>query len=399
MAHEFKVISGPDKGQSFGLPSSGSTLFGRSDAVQCKLGDEDVAMAHFEISADGNSLWLRDCGTPGGTLVNGKKSREVELAVGDVITAANTQLKLQKVGEGSTGEMTTGVTAIMKLEDTEFGQYKLGKRFAEGRSSVVYKAKDAKSKATVALKILRSEYANTDERINRFIRAMKAVLKLEHPNLITVYGAGKTSGLCWVAMEFVDGESLSQVIERIGIAGQLEWTYAYKVAVQIARALVYAYKNQIIHRNITPTNILMAKDGVAKLGDLMLAKGLEGEAAIEVTQMDGPGQMIGEDVMYMPPERMRGEALDVRSDIYGLGATVYALLTGRPPLQGKNPLKAILAGAQVESPKKYQLAIPDLFEGTVMTMLAQNPEDRFETPAQLLDELEKVGKYSNITVD
>jgi serine/threonine protein kinase len=134
---------------------------------------------------------------------------------------------------------------------------------------------------------------------------------------------------CWVAMEYIAGENMTEVIDRIGVAGMLDWRYAFKVAVHVARALDYAHGKQIIHRNVAPKNILLeTPTKTVKLGDLMLAKTLEGSLAQKITK---PGEVVG-DVAYMSPERTRGtDDVDGRSDLYGLGATVYALLTGRPP--------------------------------------------------------------------
>src|SRR5262249_53416176 len=149
-------------------------------------------------------------------------------------------------------------------------------------------------------------------------------------------------------------------------AGMLDWRHALRVAIHVARALDYAQQNAIIHRNITPTNILVrSSDKLTKLGDLLLAKALEGKLAEPVTT---PGALVG-DVAYMSPERTRSSAeVDGRSDIYGLGATVYALLTGRPPCEGGSLLETITKIRQTEPvrPKKFCLSIPDLFEGTVM---------------------------------
>src|SRR5262249_11433508 len=141
--------------------------------------------------------------------------------------------------------------------------------------------------------------------------------------------AGRTGPYCWMAMEYVDGESLTQVIQRIGVAGMLDWQVAHRVGVHIARGLQYAHDQSVIHRNVMPANILLRhSDKVAKLGDLMLAQALEGTLAQQITK---PGELIG-DIAYMAPERTRGTAdIDGRSDLYGLGATLYALLTGRPP--------------------------------------------------------------------
>src|SRR5262249_14777990 len=147
-----------------------------------------------------------------------------------------------------------------------------------------------------------------------------------------LFGAGKTEGYCWIAMEYVQGESLTQVIQRIGTANMLDWRQALRVAVHIARALEYAHGLNIIHRNITPQNIIIqAVDKTAQLGDLSRARARGGTLAEQITR---PGEIVG-DLRYMSPERTRGTSdVDGRSDIYSLGATVYALLTGRPPFEG-----------------------------------------------------------------
>ncbi|HXG11732.1 MAG TPA: serine/threonine-protein kinase [Gemmataceae bacterium] len=221
---------------------------------------------------------------------------------------------------------------------------------------------------------------------------------MAHPNLVTVYGAGKSGPYCWVSMELVEGESLTEVIRRIGVAGMLDWRHAYRVAVHIARALDYAHGNNMIHRNITPANILIrAEDKVAKLGDLMLAKALEGTLAYQITR---PGELVG-DVNYMSPERTRSQSAEVdsRSDLFSLGATVYALLTGKPPFAGQTLVETVskIRNAEPVRPTKVQLSIPGLFEGVVLRLLAKRPEERYQTAAELLDELERVGRYTGAT--
>jgi serine/threonine-protein kinase len=178
----------------------------------------------------------------------------------------------------------------------------------------------------------------------------------------------------------------------------LEWQYAFHVAIDIARALEAAFERGIIHRNITPTNILVrSSDRLAKLGDLMLAKALSGTLARQITR---PGELVG-DVHYMSPERTQSQAdVDTRSDIYSLGATLYAVLAGRPPFEGKSLPEVIgkIRGAEPVPPKKYQLSIYDLFENIVLRMLQKRPDDRYQTPAELLSELQRIGGYRGITV-
>jgi len=251
----------------------------------------------------------------------------------------------------------------------------------------------------VAVKVLTPDPTHSEEQKERFVRAMQTMLPVKHPHIVRLYNAGKKGPYCWAAMEFVDGESMTDVIARIGVEGMLDWREAYRMAVHIGRALQEAYSRKIIHRNVTPPNILRRRqDKVCLLGDLMLAKALEGTLARQVTQ---PGQLIGE-VPYMSPERTRDQpGVDHRSDLYGLGATLYALLTGRPPFEGHS-LPELIRKVREEPPRKpkeFQLSVNDMFQDAVMMMLAKRPEDRYTTPTDLLRDLERIGRYANVQVD
>jgi serine/threonine-protein kinase len=263
---------------------------------------------------------------------------------------------------------------------------------------MVFHATDTTDNRPVALKVLLPEFAKEEDEVQRFIRAIKTVLPLRHPNLITVYGAGKTGPHCWVAMEYIAGEDMVRVIERIGIAGMLDWRYAFKVAVHVTRALAYAHEQGIVHRNVTPKNILLETPTKAvKLGDLIKAKAMEGVLAKQITR---PGELLG-DVTYMSPERTRGTTdVDQRSDLYGLGATAYALLTGRPPHAGATLVETIgkIRSEVPVKPTKYQMSIPSGFEGIILKLLGKRPEDRYASATDLLKELERVGKLNGVTV-
>jgi serine/threonine protein kinase len=406
MFGQFVVIAGPDQGRSFTLADGQSLTIGRGQATETRLRDPYVSKVHCQVGYAGGKIILRDAGSAGGTLVNGERvSDECELKPGDVIRIGETQLRFQFEDAADTQlppappKAAAGAPRpLTELSGSNLAYFEVGPVVAKGRTGIVFKARNTKDDSTVALKVLYPESSKTEEEMDRFVRAMKTALPLRHPNLVSLHGAGKTGPYCWVAMEFVEGESLTQVIQRIGTAGMLDWRHALRVAIHVARALDYAQQNAIIHRNITPSNILVrSSDKVTKLGDLLLAKALEGKLAEPVTT---PGQLVG-DVSYMSPERTRSSAgVDGRSDIYSLGATVYALLTGRPPCEGGSLLETITKIRQTDpvKPKKFCLSIPDLLEGTVMRMLAKRPEDRFQKPADLLADLERVAKFQGVKV-
>ena len=206
---------------------------------------------------------------------------------------------------------------------------------ARGRTGTIYKARDMRDGKDVAVKVLHSDFTSDEEDVQRFIRAMTTAVELKHPNLIALYAAGKQGDTCWFAMEYVDGEPLTKLIEKFGTLKMLDWRFALTVGVHIAQALEVAHEKHVIHRNISPESIMIrTKDKVAKLGDMMLAKALEGIKAKQITK---PGELVG-DIAYMAPERTKGDVeVDTRADIYGLGATLYALLTGKPPVCGQDP--------------------------------------------------------------
>lgn len=407
----FKLIvtAGPDKGLAFTLEAGEVVQIGRSQAATHRLTDPAVSRVHCEIEAKDGQAVLHNI-SANGSVVNGEAANERVLQHNDTIRIGNSELRFvaAQPGEASTAMLAPPTPAApatptggdaSNLTGKTLAHYQIESVIARGTSGTVFKARDGRDGHVLALKVMHPEFANNDEEMQRFIRAMKTMLPVKHPNIVQILAAGKTGPWCYVAMEYVDGESLTKVIQRIGVANMLDWRHAFRVAVHIAQALDYAHGQSIIHRNVTPQNILLrTSDKVAKLGDLMLAKALEGVMAKDVTK---PGELVG-DVAFMAPERTTGSAgaVDGRSDLYGLGATLYALLTGRPPFSGNSLPEVVLKirSAEPEKPKKYQLSTPDLFQGTVLKLLAKRPGDRHQTAAELLDDLKRVGRFAGVTV-
>ena len=389
MSARVVVISGPDNGKTFILPPGQTFQIGRSQATPTQLTDESVSRVHCEIEYDGEQATLINISS-NGTVVNGRRADRQELRHGDVLRLGATEcrVELAPAEAGADGEGLEG------LVGQTLAHYAIEAVVAPGNLGTVFRARDTDSDQVVALKVLRPDFSHNDEEMQRFVRAMKTVLPLRHPNLVTLYAAGKTAGHCWMAMEHVEGESMTQVIRRIGIAGMLDWRYGFRVAVRVARALEYAHDKSIIHRNVTPQNILFrTADKEIKLGDLMLAKAVEGALARQVTR---PGEILG-DVAYLAPERTFGTGeIDGRADLYGLGATVYALIAGRPPFVGRSlpELLPKIRNEEPEKPRKFQMSIPELFQGTVMRLLEKDPDQRYASATDLLADLERVGKFT-----
>lgn len=405
MEHHLAVIVGPDRGRTVPLPAGATVSVGRGQDATGRLGDPHVSRIHCRIVSDGARLLLADAGSTGGTFVNGQRlAAEYPLRAGDVIQIGQTQLRVEPddaADQPTLAPPAAAGSSVVRLADLygqTFDHYEIGAVRARGTSGLLFAARDLDTDEDIALKILRPEFSQRADDVQRFFRAAQTVLPLRHPHLIPLRQAGRTGPYCWLAMDYIDGESLTDVIDRIGVAGMLDWRFAARVAIHVARALQAAHHQHVIHRNLTPQNVLIRfADRAALLGDLMLAKVVEGSLAQPLTQ---PGEILG-DLRYMSPERVAGTSpIDVRSDIYSLGALVYALLTGRPPLAGTTLLEtlSLIQGAEPVRPKKFQLSIADLFEGVVMKMLAKRPEERFQTADDLLVHLERAVKYQGIVV-
>jgi serine/threonine protein kinase len=411
MSLQFVVVAGPDRGRTFTIQPGDGLLLGRGEKPFYRLTDPRVSRNHCQVLLEGEQVTVLDNGGSGGVRVNGQPVQRQALRLGDLVAVGDTQLRLLMgdfpldVALGAVAAApppppappsAESLNEVRALTGQTLSHYEIGHVLGEGANGIVFFATDTKDNRPVALKVLRPEFSQDDEEVQRFVRGIKTVLPLRHPNLVTLYGAGKTGRLCWVAMEYIAGEAMTQVIERIGVAGMLDWKYAYKVALHVGRALDYAHGLHVIHRNVTPSNILLqATDKVVKLGDLMLAKALEGTLAKQITR---PGELVGA-VEYMAPERTRGDPqLDGRTDLYGLGATLYALLTGRPPFEGKTLIEKITRIRQHEPvrPTQFQRSVPGAFEDVVLKLLAKRPEDRPQTTQELLAALERVGRFHGV---
>jgi serine/threonine protein kinase len=415
MAAHLLVIAGPDKGRTFPFPPDRPLVVGRGRQTATALSDLHVSRVHCRLSVRGPHLVIEDLQSAGGTFVNDLAVREGVVRAGDVIRVGETLLRLE-VEDDVADEATLppeppGARAPPKaaapppvlpgerlgeLAGTTLAHFRVGPVLATGRSGVVFDALDLRGARAVALKVLRPELARDPHEVRRFVRAMRTTLPLRHPNLVRLFGAGKKGPYCWAAMDLIEGESLTQVIGRIGVAGMLDWRHAFRAAVHVGRALDYAHSRAILHRNLTPQNVLVrAADGVVLLGDLMLAKALEGALAQGITRA---GEILG-DVRYVSPEQaMDPQHADARSDLYSLGALVYALLTGRPPFEGATLMETLVQvrTARPEPPRKFQLSIPGAFEGIVLSLLAKRPEDRPATAAGVVKALLRVGKYHGV---
>ncbi len=263
----------------------------------------------------------------------------------------------------------------------------------------MYKARSTRDGKDVAVKALYADLARDEVRLRRFMRVMKGAVGLHHANLVALCGAGKQGETCWFAMEYVEGESLTKLIERLGTKKMINWRYALTAGMQIARGLEALHEKHIIHRNVAPENVIIrSKDKVAKLGDMILAELKDGTEPPPALR---PGELMGS-VAYMAPERTRNDPeADIRADIYSLGATLYTMIAGRPPFAGPSLTELVTHIRQDDPvpPKRFQDSLPDEFQDVVEKMLAKRPESRYQTPAHAARAMERVVKDQAMLAD
>ena len=270
-------------------------------------------------------------------------------------------------------------------EHLQGGRYAVLKKLGEGGKGVVYKARDTVLNRVVAIKMLKSSVSE-GEAYSRFLTEAQAVGKLNHPNIVSIYDIGKEDEKQFFVLEFVDGESLRDLMGTYP-EGKCDIQVILRIGMDVCGALQYAHSHEVLHRDIKPENVMVTKDGMAKLMDFGLARILDQP---RITQ---EGIIVGT-VAYVAPENALGKGADARSDLYSFGAVLYETLTGRPPFPGEDPVKVIF-GHVHDYPvpvgrlnPKVPLALADC----VMKLLEKEPEKRYQTATDLLKGLKEIAK-------
>ncbi|MDT7543079.1 MAG: eukaryotic-like serine/threonine-protein kinase [Acidobacteriota bacterium] len=255
-----------------------------------------------------------------------------------------------------------------------FGNYKVAAKIGEGGMGAVYKAVDLMLERDVAIKVLKPELADQPDVVERFRAEAVTLAKLNHPKIATLYSFFRDSGLYLMVMEFVPGQTLADLIAA---RGALDCGRAVQLFSQALEGIDYAHSLGVIHRDIKPANVMMTPAGVVKVMDFGIARVL-GSA-----RMTRAGHLIGT-IEYMPPEQVRGQHTDARSDIYSSGIVLYEMLTGRVPFM--NDSEYNLMRAQIEEPppppREFSADIPEAIERAILRALAKKPEDRFSTAGE-----------------
>ena len=269
----------------------------------------------------------------------------------------------------------------MDLEGKILGnRYEIIEKIGNGGMATVYKSKDRVLNRYVAVKILRDEFTTDEEFIKRFRIEAQSAASLTHPNIVSIFDVGNEGNLYYIVMELIKGKTLKEIITEEN--GPLPWKWSLNVVTQIASALETAHKNNIVHRDIKPHNIIITEDGIAKVTDFGIAK------AVSNSTITAFGTTIGS-VHYFSPEHASGGFTDAKSDLYSLGVVMYEMLTGKVPFDADTPVSVALKHMQEKpvEPKELNENIPQVVNDIIMKAMQKDINLRYQSATEMVKDL------------
>jgi len=363
------VREGEGAGSAYVIrPGTARVVLGRRSGVEFQILDEKASRDHAEVVFSEGRYVLRDLGSSNGTSLDGRRlERDETLRPGSLIRIGRTVIEfLDESGGVPPGLRVSG--------------YDLIERVGRGRMGTVYKARQLSMDRVVAIKILDETCSGDRDFIERFRREARAAARLSHPNIVRMVDVGKSEGLHYYSMEFVEGETLKHLLREQGC---IDTDRALEIALQAARALGHAHGRGMVHRDVKPANLLLTREGAVKVADLGIAKTFEASAF--ASGVHGTPH-------YMSPEQAAGEELDARTDVFSLGATLYHMLTGSLPFEGDDDYEVARAHTTASLPavQEREPDVPDSVTRMVERMMARDPALRHQSMGEVASDLERV---------
>jgi len=264
------------------------------------------------------------------------------------------------------------------------GRYELHRRLARGGMADVFLARDQLLGRPVAVKVLFPEYAADPKFVERFRREAQAAANLNHPNIVSIYDWGEELGTYYIVMEYVEGQSLAQILRR---DGNLTVEQVTRIALDVSAALGFAHDGGVVHRDVKPGNVLVSPKGEMKVADFGIATAMTANADANLTQT---GAVMGT-ATYFSPEQAQGHKVDHRSDLYSLGVLLYEMLVGQPPFTGETPVSIAYKHVQeaVVPVTEHGVDIPPALAAITMKLLSKDPDNRYPSAEALLSDLDR----------
>lgn len=362
------IENGRAKGKRVEIPVDGELIGGRDPSASLRLPDVMVSRQHFRVRHLADGCEVEDLDSQNGTFLNDKRVEgTTSMRVGDVLRAGDTTLSLLEVeSKGLIGKELAG--------------YRVLERLGAGGMGTVFRATQLSLGREVAFKVLSSRLIEDTTFVDLFFKEARAAGALNHPNIVAVYDVGRQKGLYYLSMEYMPKGSVQDLLDR---EGKIAWTDAIRIVRDAARGLDYARQKQIVHRDIKPDNLMIAEDDAVKIADLGLAHNLAETGS-------GSEGIIGTP-HFIAPEQAQGKKVDVRSDLYSLGASFYRMVVGRNPFHGRKVRDIIVAQVK-EMPMPAHEAdttIPREVSAVIERLMQKDPDDRYATPGELIADLER----------
>lgn len=269
-------------------------------------------------------------------------------------------------------------------------RYKVVEKIGEGGMAIVYKAKCSLLNRYVAIKVLRKEFINDEEFIEKFKREAQAAASLSHANIVNVYDVGMEDDIYYIVMEYIDGKTLKDIIDE---KGKLDTKETLDISMKVVDALIHAHANKVIHRDIKPHNIMVTSEGRVKVTDFGIARAATSSTITSTNSVMGSAH-------YFSPEQARGGYTDETSDIYSVGIMMYEMVTGKLPFNGDSPVTIAIKHIQDEPvpPSEIDPTVSKDLSAVIMKCIKKNPSDRYKNSEELLRDIKdvKYGTFSNV---